>query len=277
MAGLLLVIAHPDDEIFCSGLLAHLSSKGVPLHIVCLTRGEGGQIGVPPKATRETLPAVREREMARAAEVLGVESLVFLEYTDPAPDGSRLRAPDHDAARLEHDIAVQINKFDPDVVLTHGSTGDYGHPAHVLMHRMTKNAASKVGVVLYSFNAFFPGSGRMGALNRNDWATILVDGSPYQQTRFESFWEHETQWSVFVGELSSKEDYRSALQQYFIDTSVESYCRQVAGDASRDLMEEWCREIMIDPPAPNWFMRTRYSLIWTLRELARRIKRIIVR
>ena len=277
MAGILLVIAHPDDEIFCSGILAHLSSKGVPVHIVCLTRGEGGQLGFPPRATLETLPEVREREMAEAAEVLGAESLVFLNYIDPAPDGFRLRAPEHDPATLEHEIAVQINKFDPEVVMTHGSTGDYGHPAHVLVHEITKAAAVKARRVLYSFNAFFPSSGRMRALNRNDWATFLFDGSVYRKKRLESFWKHETQWPVFVGELESDESYRTALESYFESTSIESYCRQHVPEESTDSLPIWCSEHLEQPPVVGPLTRLRYEMIWTLREVARSVKRLIIR
>ena len=101
-------------KFFALGLLAHLKSSGIPLHIVCLTRGEGGQLGDPPIATKETLPSIREEEMKAAAAVLGATNLVFLDYTDPEPDGTRLRAPDHDppnsSTRLKYRFRNSIRR-----------------------------------------------------------------------------------------------------------------------------------------------------------------------
>ena len=39
---ILAVIAHPDDEVFCSGLLAGAAALGAKVSILCMTRGEGG-------------------------------------------------------------------------------------------------------------------------------------------------------------------------------------------------------------------------------------------
>lgn len=48
------MVAHPDDETrLTGGLLARLAAQGVDVHLPCLTRGEGGEVGEPPLATRE--------------------------------------------------------------------------------------------------------------------------------------------------------------------------------------------------------------------------------
>jgi LmbE family N-acetylglucosaminyl deacetylase len=40
--------AHPDDEtMLCGGTLALLSKAGIEIHLVCATRGEGGECGEP--------------------------------------------------------------------------------------------------------------------------------------------------------------------------------------------------------------------------------------
>jgi N-acetylglucosamine malate deacetylase 2 len=51
----LVVVAHPDDELFASGLLRELSARGRDFHIACLTRGEGGITG----ATEPEIPRDR--------------------------------------------------------------------------------------------------------------------------------------------------------------------------------------------------------------------------
>jgi len=42
-ASLLVVLAHPDDEIFHGGVLAHLSERGVRVTLACATDGEAGK------------------------------------------------------------------------------------------------------------------------------------------------------------------------------------------------------------------------------------------
>src|SRR5512143_3288271 len=119
---LLCVVAHPDDETrLCGGILAMLAHKGVAVHILSLTRGEGGELGEPPLATRETIGAVREAELVCAAGKLGARSLTFLDYVDPAvgPDNA-LFAPEADPVVLSGQIANTIRQCGAAVVLTHG-------------------------------------------------------------------------------------------------------------------------------------------------------------
>ena len=140
---------------------------------------------------------------------------------------------------------------------------------------MTKKAAEKSGKVLYSFNAFFPGSGRLSKLNQNDWATFLFDGSTYKDVRFESFWKHETQWSVFVGAQPTEENYRSLLRQYFDATELESYCRHGL-TIEPDPLLEWTADYRQEPPASGSIVRMKYKMLWTLRNMARIVKRRIL-
>jgi LmbE family N-acetylglucosaminyl deacetylase len=77
----LVLFAHPDDaEYMCGGTVALWAREGARVHYVCLTDGSAGSNE--PGATREELAVVREREQRAAAEVLGVESVTFLGFTD---------------------------------------------------------------------------------------------------------------------------------------------------------------------------------------------------
>ena len=135
MSSLLCLIAHPDDEIFCAGLLAQLAALDIPVHLACLTRGEGG---TPPASLpeRRALADLREHELRCSAQVLGIRTLSFLDYRDRPPTSDGLQAPAHDPVTLQSDIRALIDRHRPEAVLTHGSNGDYGHPAHALLHRM---------------------------------------------------------------------------------------------------------------------------------------------
>jgi LmbE family N-acetylglucosaminyl deacetylase len=67
MASLLCLVAHPDDEtMLCGGTQALLAARGVETHMVCLTRGEGGELGEPPRSatprkTRSSSAAAHNR------------------------------------------------------------------------------------------------------------------------------------------------------------------------------------------------------------------------
>ncbi|MGQ0420430.1 PIG-L family deacetylase, partial [Bacillus sp. HC-Mk] len=66
----LIVFPHPDDESYCvAGTILAYVQRNVPLTYVCLTLGEMGRaMGNPPFATRESLYAIREKELKRAAK-----------------------------------------------------------------------------------------------------------------------------------------------------------------------------------------------------------------
>ena len=67
---MLVILAHPDDESFAAGgTLAKYAHQGVQVILLCATRGEAGISGVNPSEAGE----VRERELRRAAEHLGIE------------------------------------------------------------------------------------------------------------------------------------------------------------------------------------------------------------
>jgi len=150
MAGLMVVLAHPDDEILGSGgTIAKAVAEGRPVQLVCATRGEEGEIhkeGV----TRAELGAVREAELRCAARELGVEEVIFLGYRDSGMVGSP--AAEHPDALVQaprdqvaERIVELIRAFEPEVVVTFDSRGGYGHPDHIAIHHATTLAFTDAG------------------------------------------------------------------------------------------------------------------------------------
>lgn len=157
MTHLLAVFAHPDDEAFCcGGIFAALTEQGVGVTLVCATRGESGEILVPSLATRETLGVVREGELRAAMEQVGVSDVRFLDYIDsgmigtPENEAERafMRAPE---AEVVAKLLPVINELRPEVVVTFGPDGFYGHPDHLAIYRATTTAvlASNHPLALY--------------------------------------------------------------------------------------------------------------------------------
>lgn len=131
---LLGLFAHPDDEVFClAGTIARCSQAGASTAIVSLTRGEAGQIRDSAVATRRTLGAARTVELARAAQALGVGHASCLDLAD----GTLAQRPLEEVAAT---IRGVIDRFDPDVVVTFGPDGAFGHPDHVTSSLATLEA-----------------------------------------------------------------------------------------------------------------------------------------
>ena len=130
------VFAHPDDEGSCGGCLAKYAAEaGAIVYVACATRGDGvdAQIKDPSLATRETLGQVRSQELACACEKLGIQPPLFLGYQDGEVD----QLPMEEAARK---VARLIRELKPQVVITHGPEGGYGHPDHIAVSAFTRRA-----------------------------------------------------------------------------------------------------------------------------------------
>src|SRR5258706_16298538 len=135
---LLGVFAHPDDEVFCvGGTLAQWAAAGGETMILCATRGEAGQIQDARAATRSTLGIVREHELRAACSQLGVQHVECLDYGDGT-------LAEVDAATLASHIATYIRAFQPDVVVTFGPDGGYGHPDHIAISQATTEGCQVV-------------------------------------------------------------------------------------------------------------------------------------
>jgi LmbE family N-acetylglucosaminyl deacetylase len=154
------VFAHPDDEVFCAGgTLARYTAAGAEAMVLSATRGEAGQIRDAALATRRTLGQVREAELRQACACLGVEHVRCLDHTDGSLAGA-------DRAALVGEIAGTIADFAPQVVLTFGFDGLYGHPDHIAISEATTAAVQQLAAPdLRLFHSHLPRS-RMLLLDR---------------------------------------------------------------------------------------------------------------
>ena len=143
------VFAHPDDEVFCAGgTIATYVEAGAEAMIVSATRGEAGQIRDAAVATRATLGAVRERELREACRCMGVQHARVLDHVDGT-------LASLDRQRLVAEVGDAIDEFGPDVVVTFGADGFYGHPDHVTVGLVTTEAcAARPAIRLY--HSHFP-------------------------------------------------------------------------------------------------------------------------
>ena len=147
-ARLLGLFAHPDDEVFCAGgLFSEMSQQGADIRLVSYTTGDAGQIRDASIATRSTLGEVRRNELRAAAAEIGVSDVAIHDLGD----GTLAGRPD---AELMAIAMGAIESHRPDVIVSFGPDGGYGHPDHIRVSEVATRAGSAAGVPVY--HAAFP-------------------------------------------------------------------------------------------------------------------------
>jgi len=153
---LLTVHAHPDDESSKgAGTVARYHDEGVRTVLVTCTGGEAGDILNPAMdrpEVRADIPAVRRRELARAAEIIGFDEVVWLGYRDSGMPESPENAHPDAFANAPLDEAVGrlveiIRREKPQVIITYGDDQEkyYPHPDHLRVHDITLPAFDRAG------------------------------------------------------------------------------------------------------------------------------------
>lgn len=148
MDPLLAIFPHPDDETFTSaGTMAAAVSRGIPVAVISATRGEAGESSIPGLDDPQRLGEVREQELRDAMRHLGVTDVRFLGYRDSGLPGSPeaqhpqafVRSTVDDAASK---LVAPIRELRPQIIITFGPEGMYGHPDHLHMHHVVLRAVA---------------------------------------------------------------------------------------------------------------------------------------
>ena len=145
---LMAVLAHPDDEsLGMGGTLAKYAAEGVDVFLLTATRGDKGRYrghrpGDPQHPGSTALATIREAELRAAASALGVCEVSLLDYHDQDLDLANPR--EVITAIVEH-----LRRIQPDVVLTFGPDGAYGHPDHIAICQFTTAA-----IIAAAFHGF---------------------------------------------------------------------------------------------------------------------------
>ncbi|MDH6197730.1 mycothiol S-conjugate amidase [Mycobacterium frederiksbergense] len=147
---LMAVHAHPDDESSKgAATTARYAAEGARVMVVTLTGGERGDILNPAMDLPEVhgrISEVRRDEMAKAAEILGVEHH-WLGFVDsglpqgdplpPLPDGCFALTPLLEPVSR---LVQVIREFRPHVLTTYDENGGYPHPDHIRCHEVSMAA-----------------------------------------------------------------------------------------------------------------------------------------
>lgn len=144
----LVIGAHPDDnEVSSGGTIARLTQKGWDITYIICTNGNKGSHD--PDMSSYHLSEIREQEQINAANVLGVQKVIFLRYND----GELEPTP-----ALRSEMTLYIRHFRPHRIFTHDPWKHYMlHPDH----RAVGYAVIE-GIVSARDHLYMPGLSQIG-------------------------------------------------------------------------------------------------------------------
>jgi LmbE family N-acetylglucosaminyl deacetylase len=151
MATIVAFHAHPDDEaISMGGTMARAAAAGHRVVLVVATDGARGEFPMRFLEDGADPVAIRKRELAAAAEILGVQRIEMLGYADSGMMGTPGNEDPHSFWQADKDEAAQrlasiLTEEQADVLTVYDDHGGYGHPDHIQVHRIGHPAAVLAG------------------------------------------------------------------------------------------------------------------------------------
>lgn len=256
---LLCILAHPDDEsLGLGGTLAKYAREEVDTYLLMATRGERGRYGKAKTSPgMEVVAEARTAELLAASKVLRIKEVSFLNYIDGDLDQV-------EASEIISKISLQIRRIKPQVIITFGPEGAYGHPDHIAISQFTTAAIVKAADLnfktinhktfsvpkLYYMawppskwdayqTAFKELSMQVDGIKRQatpypDWAiTTRIDTSDYWKIAWEAILCHETQMVAYEGLRTLNEEQHLDLwgkQEFYRAFSTVNGGRKVEKD-----------------------------------------------
>jgi LmbE family N-acetylglucosaminyl deacetylase len=152
---LLAILAHPDDELFISPLLANHARRGADCYLAIVT---DGRFGVQPHTggiAGDGLAALRKKELHAAASALGIRAPIELGFLDGfSHKTAELGGCLDDVSSLCRKVLALFEEITPDAVITFGGDGIYAHPDHLLVGNAVSAAYQSKR---RNFPLFYPG------------------------------------------------------------------------------------------------------------------------
>lgn len=142
---LVCIFPHPDDEtVMASGLMLYVKKLGWKVVVICLTRGEGGEIHI--NGNGKSLAYIRRIEFEHAMQILGVDAFELCNFGDGRlSQNSNWKKP----------LKSMISKYIPGIIVTYDHSGVSGHPDHIILGEWiysNYNKSKRVQIVWPTFN-----------------------------------------------------------------------------------------------------------------------------
>lgn len=211
---ILAIFAHPDDEAFGPAGTLAIYSKTSRVSIICVTNGEAGENHTDKK--NGSLVNIRKEELKKAAKILGVSDVFFLDYKD----GQLCNNLYHD---LADKIQEYVEKIKPEILITFEPRGVSGHIDHVVVSLVTHYIFSKVDYVkkllnftlikeqtdkLYDYFIYVPKGYVLSEID------LIVDVESVWETKIKALKQHVSQMKDVNKMLQHMEE--APKKEYFL-------------------------------------------------------------
>ena len=124
------IFSHPDDENMIGHVLAKYSRLGHKVFIIIATDGKNGT-RVTTIPAGDSLGILRQQESMCACEKLKINPPIFL-HIERLDAKVGLRSYLDGRKKLMKELKMYIQQLQPDVLLTFGPDGEYGHSEHIV-------------------------------------------------------------------------------------------------------------------------------------------------
>lgn len=139
------IFAHPDDENMTGGVLAKLAREGNKVYVIIATDGKyGTRVTKIPEG--DSLGTIRQQESVCACKILGIQPPIFLSLDRlDTKNGVRPYLDNH--KRLLAELKNYIDSLKPNMLITFGPDGEYGHSEHIVVGAAVTELLLKEGWV----------------------------------------------------------------------------------------------------------------------------------
>lgn len=210
----LAIYPHPDDETFGkAGALALHAKEGADITLVCATSGQmGRRMGKPFFANRETLAAIREKELKSACRVIGICDVRMWRMQDKTLQFE-------DPMKLADRVETVLREVSPDLVYTYYPQFSV-HPDHDALAEAVVSAIGRLPEyeqpVIYA-SAFSKNCERI--LGK---PSVILDVSQVVDIKLNAMRAHRSQSEFLIEELEK------ALKEHpeKRDELLAPYCKE---------------------------------------------------
>ncbi len=131
---ILVVLAHPDDETAFGSILAKHTRLGDQVHLILAVDAKFDTRYV--SGSPDSVAQAKQRDVACSCEKLGIEKPVFYSFTSmDRKHGNRdgVRDAVEAGSQFREKLKQTIVELQPDLIITFGPDGEYGHPEHIIV------------------------------------------------------------------------------------------------------------------------------------------------
>jgi len=127
---ILSIFPHPDDENMIGSVLAKYARLGHKVYVITATDGKDGT-RVTKIPSGDSLGILRQKETICACEKLGINPPIYL-HIDRLDTKFGVRPYLNGRKKMMEELKMYIQKLKPDILITFGPDGEYGHSEHIV-------------------------------------------------------------------------------------------------------------------------------------------------